>query len=123
MVSYTCNGNFRQCSLTSFKQWARYAGLSFAEDWADRDEYGVVSTSPQRRPTAERVLEDYSRVEEQAVGLHKSCLIAANTGSPRGDYGIVAAFASVPDDQAEALKEEISVTVHRFLGLERKPRE
>lgn len=47
VVSYLSNGRFKQCSLTTFKRWARGAGISFAEDWAGRDAGGEVSGSRQ----------------------------------------------------------------------------
>jgi hypothetical protein len=50
VVSYLrADGQFVQCSLTSFKKWTRGGSLSFADDWAGRDASGVVSTATESK--------------------------------------------------------------------------
>lgn len=36
VVSYTCNGFFRRCSIKAFKDWNRSASLTSADDWTNR---------------------------------------------------------------------------------------
>lgn len=59
VVSYIRgDGKFEQCSLATFKKWARFGSLSSADDWANRDEFGVVT------PTTKSLKASYA--EEKA---------------------------------------------------------
>lgn len=50
VVSYTCNGRFKQCQMATFKRWLFGATLTSATDWTGRDNDGFAALNAAVKP-------------------------------------------------------------------------